>query len=233
MSATARKSCSSPTASRMDLTLTLPPAAPVFLGAILWQQGALPRRRCQRFWSPTPRTRPKTQFWACRCQGPSQDPGKVLPFDSYRRFNMSTAVVSQGSQPSRCPVSGSTTSTSACPFSSPAVSKRPRKRTSSRAPTDIPDLRRTPSSELLYLPPLLSLLPTQSRDAEPITPFSFDQPAVGFTKSRLPSIDEASIALHHALKHFRPTTENYAYGAYEDAFNWEELVLPEEVEREW
>jgi hypothetical protein len=92
---------------------------------------------------------------------------------------------------------------------------------------------------LIYLPPLLSLLPIDvERDpthspAETSLSFDFDSPSVGFTTSRLPSIDVASIALHYALYKFRPTGKDYASVSYFDAFNWDELRLPIDVEREW
>ncbi|KAK4704004.1 hypothetical protein P7C70_g2211, partial [Phenoliferia sp. Uapishka_3] len=100
--------------------------------------------------------------------------------------------------------------------------------------TTIPNLRPSiPPPELLYLPPLLSLLPSQTPPTYKVQAFSFETPSVGFTTSRLPSVDAASVALHFALHEFKPTTEDYAYAKYEEAFNWESLRLPEEVEREW
>lgn len=103
-----------------------------------------------------------------------------------------------------------------------------------RSLRSMPDLRPVvPPPELLYLPPLLSLLPSQTPPLENTKPFSFEKPTVGFTTSRLPRVDEASVALHYALHAFQPTTTDYAYAPYDEAFNWGGLELPEEVEREW
>lgn len=89
-----------------------------------------------------------------------------------------------------------------------------------------------------HLPPLLSRLPTAllATPTFPPTPVSaLAAPLlVGYTQSHLPSIDPTSLALHYALYWFRVTDlENYARLAYEDAFNWNDLLLPEELEREW
>lgn len=87
---------------------------------------------------------------------------------------------------------------------------------------------------LIYLPPLLSLLPSTSiPKTKPTQEFDFNNPSVGFTTSHLPSIDSASIALHNALHHFRPVSEDYAFVEYANAFNWDELRLEIDVEREW
>ncbi|KAK4054178.1 hypothetical protein OIV83_001204 [Microbotryomycetes sp. JL201] len=115
-----------------------------------------------------------------------------------------------------------------CPFS-PPKKRRSRDSSSKRRLTELPDLRRTPSAELLYLPPLLSLLPFQ---AEPSIEGS-GAVKVGYTLSRLPDVDNASIALHRALHELKPLTSNYAHEPYEEAFNWNELRLPAEFEREW
>lgn len=97
-----------------------------------------------------------------------------------------------------------------------------------RKPTDLPDLRRTPSSDLLYLPPLLSLLPAQEAQHSVLQPHQ-----IQYTLSRLPEIDATSIALHQALHHFKPTTREYAYEPYHESFNWQDLSLPQELSREW
>lgn len=81
---------------------------------------------------------------------------------------------------------------------------------------------------MLYLPPLLSSLPDQ---LAPIPIDSAKPPLV--TETRLPDIDPASLSLHKALHHFTPLDTNYAATPYADAFNWSELVLPENEEREW
>ncbi|GMK58009.1 hypothetical protein CspeluHIS016_0500410 [Cutaneotrichosporon spelunceum] len=77
---------------------------------------------------------------------------------------------------------------------------------------------------ILYLPPLLSRLP---RAHEHLSGHSteFD--------TRLPDIDPASLFLHQALHYFRPRDSKYAARDYPDAFNWDDLALPEDVEREW
>ena len=92
-------------------------------------------------------------------------------------------------------------------------------------------------SPILYLPPLLSSLPEGV--VHPGYPFS--APALSSpgapkplsTTARLPTIDHASLSLHRALHHFRPLTDEYALVPYADAFNWDELELPEDDEREW
>lgn len=94
---------------------------------------------------------------------------------------------------------------------------------------------------LAYLPPLLSLLPidlqldsTSFSSLSAVSTRDPDPPlSVGFTSSRLPSIDIASLHLHYALHQFRPTGVDYYQVAYRDAFNWSELRLPLDVEREW
>ncbi|KAH0827478.1 hypothetical protein J3R83DRAFT_4172 [Lanmaoa asiatica] len=85
-----------------------------------------------------------------------------------------------------------------------------------------------PRSTVLYLPPLLSSLP-QDLFALPV---SVDRPPL-VTETRLPNIDPVSLSLHKALHHFHPLSEDYAALPYADAFNWLELELPEDEEREW
>lgn len=85
-----------------------------------------------------------------------------------------------------------------------------------------------PSSAVLYLPPLLSSLPQDLS----VPPFSIDRPLLA-TATRLPDIDPVSLSLHKALHHFRPVSEDYALLPYALAFNWLELELPEDEEREW
>ncbi|KAI9068266.1 hypothetical protein FKP32DRAFT_1672352 [Trametes sanguinea] len=92
-------------------------------------------------------------------------------------------------------------------------------------------------SPILYLPPLLSSLPPGVIVPQPPADSpAFSSPTVPrplSTESRLPSIDKASLALHRALHHFRPLTEDYATTPYAEAFNWDELELPADEEREW
>ena len=87
-----------------------------------------------------------------------------------------------------------------------------------------------PTELVLYLPPLLSSLPhTYPAHAPTVPPKQRPQT----TATRLPDIDPASLHLHNALHNFSPATEGYASAPYADAFNWDELELPEEDEREW
>lgn len=86
-----------------------------------------------------------------------------------------------------------------------------------------------PPKPILYLPPLLSTLPPGY--AHPPEPAGTFRPLT--TETHLPDIDPASLLLHKALHHFRPVTDEYAETPYEHAFNWGELVLPEDAEREW
>ncbi|KAG6810978.1 hypothetical protein H0H92_009561 [Tricholoma furcatifolium] len=85
-----------------------------------------------------------------------------------------------------------------------------------------------PTSPILYLPPLLSSLP----DNYLLEPIRIEQPPV-VTATRLPDIDPASLSLHKALHHFRPVDADYASHPYGEAFNWLQLALPEDEEREW
>lgn len=104
-------------------------------------------------------------------------------------------------------------------------------------PHVLPSFETRATSPILYLPPLLSSLPVGVGHAQhPTTSPAFSSPSVPrplSTESRLPSIDPASLALHRALHHFRPTTEEYAKTPYPEAFNWNELELPLDEEREW
>lgn len=84
-----------------------------------------------------------------------------------------------------------------------------------------------PREPVLYLPPLLSSLPPQYPHIEPPA----DLPPL-HTETRLPNIDPASLSLHRSLHHFKPRPK-YAALSYAQAFNWDELELPEEEEREW
>ncbi|KAG5342969.1 hypothetical protein C0989_005918 [Termitomyces sp. Mn162] len=85
-----------------------------------------------------------------------------------------------------------------------------------------------PQAPVLYLPPLLSSLPEQHSSEHIPT----DHPPV-VTATRLPDIDPASLSLHKALHHFKPVDADYAGKHYTEAFNWRQLVLPEDEEREW
>lgn len=80
------------------------------------------------------------------------------------------------------------------------------------------------SDPILYLPPLLSRLP-QAHEHLSNHSTEFD--------TRLPDIDPASLFLHQALHFFRPIDTQYAARDYPAAFNWDDLALPADVEREW
>ncbi|KAJ7072336.1 hypothetical protein C8F01DRAFT_241704 [Mycena amicta] len=98
----------------------------------------------------------------------------------------------------------------------------------SNNPHSLPTLDGPRSSPVLYLPPLLSSLP----HTLPPTPLPNEDPPV-FTETRLPDIDPCSLSLHKALHHFRPVTAEYATTPYHEAFNWDELKLPTQQERDW
>jgi hypothetical protein len=53
------------------------------------------------------------------------------------------------------------------------------------------------------------------------------------TTTHLPSIDPVSLSLHRALHKFKPHDTKYASTPYGEAFNWAQLRLPLEEEREW
>jgi hypothetical protein len=86
---------------------------------------------------------------------------------------------------------------------------------------------------ILYLPPLMSRLPhgTAAHAHTAITPHACDHDTEFDT--RLPDIDPASLALHQALHYFHPRDAHYAGTEYAAAFNWGDLGLPLDVEREW
>lgn len=91
-----------------------------------------------------------------------------------------------------------------------------------------------PTAPILYLPPLLSSLPSKYEFQIPPAPHTNNsKPQFLNTETRLPDIDPASLALHKALHQFRPVTMEYSTTPYGEAFNWDELHLPEGLEREW
>ncbi|EJF65267.1 hypothetical protein DICSQDRAFT_177888 [Dichomitus squalens LYAD-421 SS1] len=106
-----------------------------------------------------------------------------------------------------------------------------------RDPHVLPTFSERSQSPILYLPPLLSSLPVGVIvPNHPTSSPAFASPSAPrplATDSRLPSIDGPSLSLHRALHHFRPVTEDYATVPYHEAFNWNELELPEDEEREW
>ncbi|KAF8070171.1 hypothetical protein FPV67DRAFT_1486517 [Lyophyllum atratum] len=101
-----------------------------------------------------------------------------------------------------------------------------------RDPHELPSFGSTslthPQAPVLYLPPLLSSLPQEY----PSEPISSEHPPL-VTETRLPDIDPASLSLHKALHHFKPLDTDYVSKPYAEAFNWSQLVLPEDEEREW
>ena len=79
-----------------------------------------------------------------------------------------------------------------------------------------------PSDPILFLPPLLSPLPSfVSHDHSGPT-----EQFLSSFETRLPHIDPASLRLHQALHRFRPLSDSYAAQVYDEAFNWSELVSP-------
>jgi hypothetical protein len=87
-----------------------------------------------------------------------------------------------------------------------------------------------PSEPILYLPPFLSSLPhTYANSMSPSSTGRIPKA----TESHLPDIDGPSLSLHKALHNFTPVTEKYASASYAEAFNWDQLDLPEEDEHEW
>jgi hypothetical protein len=102
-----------------------------------------------------------------------------------------------------------------------------------RNPHDLPDFStdeiKTPSIPILYLPPLLSLLPDGI--AHDPVPSPLNAPLT--TETRMPDIDPASLSLHKALHLFSPLGSEYARIPYAEGFNWADLQLSEAEEREW
>jgi hypothetical protein len=95
-------------------------------------------------------------------------------------------------------------------------------------PSETSDLNPQSKSDL-YLPPILSSLP----DSVAITSILNPSFPPLLTETRLPDIDRPSLSLHKALHHFKPITPDYANTPYDKAFNWSELRLPKDEEREW
>lgn len=100
--------------------------------------------------------------------------------------------------------------------------------------THTPPLAQVSYTLAVAQPPLLSRLPpVLVADLEhlprPLSPPTY----VGYTTSHLPSIDVDSLALHYALYNFHAVAPDYATRPYQDAFNWSDIRLPEDVEREW
>lgn len=103
-------------------------------------------------------------------------------------------------------------------------------------PHNIPNIgsQSKPDGPVLYLPPLLSSLPDScsTDDSDAPSNLNSSSPPI-MTETRLPNIDPTSLSLHKALHHFKPITPDYANTPYDKAFNWSELKLPKDQEREW
>ncbi len=103
-------------------------------------------------------------------------------------------------------------------------------------PHEIPsftnDSVQKPVVPILYLPPLISSLP-ESILAPSVPREDLDKYPFMVTETRLPDIDPVSLSLHNALHFFRPFDAKYAAQDYASAFNWSELRLPVEEERDW
>lgn len=101
-----------------------------------------------------------------------------------------------------------------------------------RDPHEKPEFTTTsltqPTEPVLYLPPLISKLPP----AHEAAPIPKEYPPM-YTDTRLPDIDPVSLSLHKALHYFKPRNDKYASTPYGIAFNWADLVLPLDEEREW
>lgn len=106
-----------------------------------------------------------------------------------------------------------------------------------RAAHDLPDFETAdPSRPILYLPPLLSKLPQKydKNDEEDQIPHDhLAEPGPLQTETHLPSIDPVSLSLHRALHKFKPLDDKYAGTPYGVSFNWGQLELPEDEERDW
>ena len=157
-------------------------------------------------------------------------------------YNPYLPEVGEPASPSNSPLSSIPTSaSSSLPtsgssslVSSPASSVLELPKEVPRNPHDLPifdkDSLTNPSEPILYLPPFLSSLPPTYVDST--SPASTGRvPKV--TEAHLPDIDGPSLALHKALHNFTPITEDYASTSYAEAFNWDDLDLPEEDEHEW
>ncbi|KDQ10058.1 hypothetical protein BOTBODRAFT_178432 [Botryobasidium botryosum FD-172 SS1] len=114
----------------------------------------------------------------------------------------------------------------------PAVTQDPQHPDPHLLPSFSPSTFEHHNEPVIYLPPLLSSLPA-SLPSDSVLPVPPPSQAPLHTESRLPHIDPASLSLHRALHHFHPATPSYAAVPYAEGFNWSELELPEDEEREW
>ena len=135
--------------------------------------------------------------------------------------------------PSSSPLDSSTPSSLSL-VSTPASSIIELPKQVPRDPHDIPifdkETLTNPGKPIFYLPPFLSSLPHTLSSPKPT---SSSRRVPKATVAHLPDIDPPSLSLHKALHKFTPITENYAAVPYAEAFNWDELDLPEEDEHEW
>ena len=106
-----------------------------------------------------------------------------------------------------------------------------------RAAHELPDFEAAdPTRPILYLPPLLSKLPQpydkdDEKDHEPHSHPT--EPGPLHTETHLPFIDPVSLSLHCALHKFKPVDDKYSSTPYGVSFNWAQLELPEDEERDW
>jgi hypothetical protein len=134
------------------------------------------------------------------------------------------------------PVESTTPLSSLSLVSTPASSVFELPKQVQRFPHDCPIFEKgtliNPGEPILYLPPFLSTLPIELAHApsETISPIGR---TTNPTEAHLPNIDTASFSLHKALHNWGPVSEDYATVPYAEAFNWDELDLPEEDEHEW
>lgn len=100
-----------------------------------------------------------------------------------------------------------------------------------------PALLASPRTSPIPIAPLSTISSIASTSSVHSTSWHQDtkQPSeIGYTESSLPDIDQISLALHYELYKFKVLNlEHYATSPYESAFNWNELKLPIEMEREW
>ena len=103
-----------------------------------------------------------------------------------------------------------------------------------RAAHELPDFEAAdPTRPILYLPPLLSKLPQMyDKDDHKLHPHP-TEPGPLHTETHLPSIDPVSLSLHRALHKFKPLDDKYSSTTYGVSFNWAQLELPEDEERDW
>jgi len=106
-----------------------------------------------------------------------------------------------------------------------------------RAAHALPDFETAdPTCPILYLPPLLSKLPPKydkNDEGDHIPHYHPTEPGPLQTETHLPSIDPVSLSLHRALHKFKPVDDKYAGTPYAVSFNWAQLELPEDEERDW